>query len=63
MPDNDNTPATAPDVPAPDVQISLRMPGALLARIDREAERLSVNRASIIRMVLATALPAPAKGD
>ncbi len=58
MPDNDNnTPATAP---AADQQISLRLPGALLARIDREAERLSVNRASIIRMVLATALPAPA---
>lgn len=61
MQDNDNTPAAELAPPAPDVQISLRMPAGLLARIDAEAERLSVNRASIIRMLLATALPAPTK--
>ena len=63
MTDTDNTPATtAPDVPAPDVQISLRMPAGLLALVDAQAARLNINRASVIRMTLTQALPQQ-KGD
>lgn len=67
MQDIDNTPAAAlsapaAPVPAPDVQISLRMPAALLALVDAQAARLNINRASVIRMTLTQALPA-AKGD
>ena len=59
MPDTDNTPAL-PE--AADVQISLRMPAALLAQIDAAARELGLNRAGMIRMTLTRAMRAP-KGD
>ena len=63
MPDNTQT---LPDTsqPAPDQQISLRMPAALLAQIDAAARDLNVNRAALIRMTLTTALRTSAsKGE